>query len=81
MAAGVSDFTGKIVSVVIGIVVIAAVAIPVIQGLMTDPDGEGAGVPVIDPSSTEGTVIKILPVFLVLAILMVVVRMFLNKRD
>lgn len=73
--AGTSDFTGRIVSVVISVVVVAAVAIPIITGLTT---GEN---PTVDPESTVGKILLILPVFLVLAILMIVVNLFLKGKN
>lgn len=69
--AGTEDFTSKIVSVVVAVIVVAAVAIPVINGLLT---GVGA------PTGTTKTIIEILPVFLVLAILMIVVKLFMGKK-
>lgn len=69
------NFTGKIVGVVVAVVVVGAIALPIITGLTAGDD------PVIDPDSTVGTIVNILPVFLVLAILMIIVRMFLNGKN
>ena len=65
-----SDFTGKIVSVVIAVIVVAAVAIPVIGDLTKDME-----------AGTTKTILGILPVFLVLAVLLIVVKMFLDKKN
>lgn len=70
-----SNFVGKVVGVVVAVVVVGAVALPIITGLTAGDE------PVIDPESTVGTIINILPVFLVLAILMIIVRMFLNSKN
>lgn len=64
------SFTGKIVGVVVAVIVVAAVAVPVLSEVTT---GLSAG--------TTKTILGILPVFLVLAILMIVVRMFMNKSE
>ena len=63
-------FTGKIVGVVVAVIVVAAVAVPVLADLTKDMD-----------AGTTKTILSILPVFLVLAILMIVVRMFMNKTE
>lgn len=69
--ANVESFTGKIVGVVVAVIVVAAVAVPILTDVITDNSITG----------TTKTILEILPVFLVLAILMIVVRMFMNKRD
>lgn len=63
------DFTGNIVSVVIAIIVVAAVAVPVI-GQVT------AGM----ETGMVKTILDILPVFLVLAVLMMIVYIFITKK-
>lgn len=63
-------FTGKIVGVVIAVIVVAAVAVPVLADLTSEMD-----------AGTTKTILGILPVFLVLAILMIVVRMFMNRTE
>lgn len=72
------DFTSNIVSVVIAVIVIAAVAIPIISG-MVGTDTETHDYP-IDEGDTLATIIKVIPIFLVLAVLMMVVYLFLQKR-
>ena len=67
------DFTSNIVAVVIAVIVIAAVAVPIINGMI------GEGKP-IEEGSTTATIVGVIPIFLVLAVLMMVVYMFLNKR-
>lgn len=75
------DFTAKVVGVVIAVIVIAVVAIPIINGMIgTDGTPEGATYP-IQADSTEATIIKVIPIFLILAVLMAVVYMFLNKKN
>ena len=75
------SFTGNIVAVVIGVIVIGAVAIPIISGLVgTDGTPEGATYP-IQSGSTLATIVMVIPIFLVLAVLMMVVYMFLQKKD
>lgn len=69
--ASTEDFTGKIVGVVIAVIVVAAVGIPVITDVISDSSITG----------TTKTILEIVPVFLVLGVLMVVIKMFLNKRN
>ncbi len=89
--ASTDNFVGKVVGLVIAVVVIAMVAIPIITGMVgTDvaesgTPGTDGYVPAkdypIDAGTTEATIIGILPVFLVLAILIMIVKMFLDNRD
>lgn len=74
------SFTADIVSVVIGVIVVAAVAVPIINGMVgTDGTPTGATYP-IQEGTMLATIIQILPVFLVLAVLMMIVYLFINKR-
>ena len=74
------DFTSKVVGIVIAVIVIAIVAIPIINGMIgTDGTPEGATYP-IQEGTTEATIIKVIPIFLILAVLMGVVYMFLNGK-
>ncbi len=75
MASNSEGFVGKIVGVVVGVIVVGAVAIPIINGLTAEPN------PTIDPDSTVGTIVKILPVFLVLAILLMIVKLFYGRAQ
>ena len=63
------DFTGNIVSVVIAIIVVAAVAVPVIGQVTADMQ-----------TGMVKTILDILPVFLVLAVLMMIVYIFITKK-
>ena len=63
------DFTGNIVSVVIAIIVVAAVAVPVIGQVTADME-----------AGMVKTILDILPVFLVLAVLMMIVYIFITKK-
>ena len=85
------DFTSKVVGIVIAVIVIAVVAIPIINGMIgtdVDPSGTpgtegynpGKDYP-IDEGSTEALIVQVIPVFLILAVLMTVVYMFLNKNN
>lgn len=84
------DFTSKVVGIVIAVIVIAVVAIPIING-MIGTNKEAVGTPGTDgyvpaetypiqSGSTEATIIKVIPIFLILAVLMGVVYMFLNGK-
>lgn len=74
------SFTGDIVAVVIGTIVVAAVAVPIINGMVgTDGTPEGATYP-IQSGTMLATLVQILPVFLVLALLMMIVYMFIQKK-
>ena len=70
------DFTSNIVAVVIAVIVIAAVAVPIINGMI---GAEGSGKPIVE-GSTTATIVGVIPIFLVLAVLMMVVYMFLSKQ-
>lgn len=75
------DFTGNIISVVIAVIVVAAVAVPIINGMVgTDGTPEGATYP-IQEGSMLATIVEILPVFLVLAVLMMIVYLFISKKN
>ena len=76
--ASTDNFVGKVVGLVIAVVVICAVAIPIIMGMVgedkpIDPSVEGMGM--------VATIMQILPVFLVLAILIMIVKLFLDNRE
>ena len=74
------SFTADIVSVVIGVIVVAAVAVPIING-MVGTDGTPTGAPYpIQKGTMLATIVQILPVFHVLAVLMMIVYLFINKR-
>lgn len=85
------DFTSKVVGIVIAVIVIAVVAIPIINGMIgTDvaesgTPGTDGYVPAkdypIDAGTTEATIVQVIPIFLILAVLMSVVYMFLNKKN
>ena len=89
--ASTDNFVGKVVGLVIAVVVICAVAIPIIGGMVgTDvpasgtPGTDGYVAPIdypINAGTTEATIVQILPVFLVLAILIMIVKMFLDNRN
>lgn len=80
MANETESFTGKIVGVVIAVVVVAAVAVPILNSMVgTDGTPEGATYP-IQEGTMLATLVGIIPVFLILAVIMIVVGMFLSKR-
>lgn len=63
------DFTGKIITIVIAVIVVAVVAIPIINQVIADNNITG----------TTATILGVIPIFLILAVLMAVVYMFLNN--
>ena len=78
--ANTESFTADIVSVVIAVIVVAAVAVPIINGMVgTDGTPEGATYPIQD-GTMLATIVQILPVFLVLSVLMMIVYLFINKK-
>lgn len=78
--ANTEDFTGSIVAVVVAVIVVAAVAVPIISGMVgTDGTPEGATYPIQD-GTMLATIVQVLPIFLVLAILMMIVALFINKK-
>lgn len=74
------SFTADIVSVVIAVIVVAAVAVPIINGMVgTDGTPSGATYP-IQEGTMLATIVQILPVFLILAVLMMIVYLFISKK-
>ena len=71
------SFTGNIVAVVIGVIVVGAVAVPIITGLVGPANSDAP----IKEGTTTATIVMVIPIFLVLAILMAVVYMFLQKKN
>ena len=89
--ASADNFTNKIVTLVVFVVLVALVAIPIING-MVGTDVAESGTPgtdgyipakdyPIDAGTTEATIIQILPVFLVLAIMLVIVKWFMGGKE
>lgn len=69
-----NSFTENIVQVCIGVVVVSAVAIPIIgSSLLTSESG-------ISNYAQINSILEMLPIFLVLAILVAIVAMFVMKR-
>ena len=78
--ANTESFTADIVSVVIAVIVVAAVAVPIINGMVgTDGTPAGATYP-IQEGTMLATIVSILPVFLILAVLMMIVYLFISKK-
>lgn len=78
--ANTESFTADIVSVVIAVIVVAAVAVPIINGMVgTDGTPSGATYP-IQEGTMLATIVQILPVFLILAVLMMIVYLFISKK-
>ena len=75
----VGKFVGSVVAVTVAVIVIAVVAVPIIAGslLNTDPD-KGT---VVANAETINTILTIIPVFLVIAILIAVIGMFVKSRN
>lgn len=63
-----NDFTGKIVGVVVAVIIVAVVAVPVINQVITENNITG----------TTATILNVIPIFLVLAVLMTVVYLFMR---
>ena len=75
------DFTGSIVGIVVAVIVVGAVAVPIITGMVgTDGTPSGATYP-IQEGTILATIVEILPVFLVLAVLMMIVYLFIQKKN
>ena len=81
--ASTDNFVGKVVGLVIAVVVICAVAIPVLTGMVGENTADKTyPINTADPNmAMVGTIMQILPVFLVLAILIMIVKMFLDNKD
>ena len=74
------DFTGSIVGIVVAVIVVGAVAVPIITSMVgTDGTPSGATYP-IQEGTILATIVEILPVFLVLAVLMMIVYLFIQKK-
>ena len=75
------DFTAKVVGIVIAVIVIAVVAIPIINGMIgTNGQPNPGDTYPIQAGSTEATILGVIPIFLILAVLMGVVYMFLTNN-
>lgn len=75
------NFTADIVSVVIGVIVVAAVAVPIINGMVgTNGKPNASDTYPIQEGTMLATIVQILPVFLVLAVLMMIVYLFISKK-
>lgn len=75
------DFTGSIVGIVVAVIVVGAVAVPIITSMVgTDGTPSGATYP-IQEGTILATIVEILPVFLVLAVLMMIVYLFIQKKN
>lgn len=69
-----NSFTKNIISVSIAVVVVSAVAIPIIgSALLTSSSG-------IENYEQINKILQMLPIFLVLAVLVAIVGMFITKR-
>lgn len=64
-----NDFTGKIVGVVVAVIIVAVVAVPIINQVIEDNNITG----------TTATILNVIPIFLVLAVLMTVVYLFMRE--
>ena len=75
----VGTFVGSVVAVTVAVIVIAVVAVPIIGSsiLNTDPN-EGT---VLPNAETINTILTIIPVFLVLAVLIAIIGMFMKSRQ
>lgn len=69
MASG-SDFTGRIIGACVCVIAVVAIAIPLVQEQTSGSE------PAIDPDSILGKIVVILPIFLILAVIMLIVNTF-----
>ena len=69
----VGGFTEGIVGLIIGVILLTAVAIPIIQA---NPVGEGFGM-----AETLNTIIETIPIFVGIALIVSVVGMFISRRS
>lgn len=75
------DFTGNIVGIVIAVIVVCLIALPIINGMIgTDGTPEGSTYP-IQSGTTLATVVQVIPIFLILAVLLAVVALFMKNRN
>lgn len=75
------DFTGNIVGIVIAVIVVCLIALPIINGMIgTDGTPTGSTYP-IQSGTTLATVIQVIPIFLILAVLLAVVALFMKNRN
>lgn len=68
-----SRFTEGIVSLIIGVILLTAVAIPIIQA---NPVAEGFAM-----ADTLNTIISTIPIFIGIALIVSVVGMFISRRS
>lgn len=73
MKFSVSTFTEGIVAVIIGVILLTAVAIPIIQA---NPVAEGFAM-----ADTLNTIISTIPIFVGIALILAVMYMFIARRS
>lgn len=79
MGIEVGKFVSSVVAVTVAVIVIAVVAVPIIASntLNTDPEKGD----VVANADTINTILTIIPVFLVIAVLIAVIGMFVKSRN
>lgn len=73
MAISVGKFVGSVVAITVAVIVVATVAVPIISANLVDADSPNAG--------TINSILTIIPVFLVIAILIAAIGMFMKSRQ
>lgn len=79
MGLSVGKFVASIVAITVAIIIIATVAVPIIAGSLVETDPTKPGY--IANADTINTIITIIPVFLVIAVLLAAIGMFVKSRQ
>ena len=79
MAIEVGKFVGSVVAITVAVIVIATVAVPIISSNLLETDPTKAGY--VENADTINTILTIVPVFLVIAVLIAAIGMFVKNKQ
>ena len=79
MAIEVGKFVGSVVAITVAVIVIATVAVPIISSNLLETDSTKPGY--VENADTINTILTIVPVFLVIAVLIAAIGMFVKNKQ
>ena len=77
MAIEVGKFVTSVIAITVAVIVIAVVAVPIISKNLLPTTGDDA----IENADTINTILTIIPVFLVIAVLIAAIGMFVKNKQ
>ena len=77
MAIEVGKFVTSVIAITVAVIVIAVVAVPIISENLLPTTGDDA----IENAGTINTILTIIPVFLVIAVLIAAIGMFVKNKQ